>query len=306
LLRSRGLKEPLLNGFQPRPFSLSAPLGGGWRGVLAAGQARLAVFLEDLQGWGLDAGPADLEAELKDGLLSLRYAPPLADGTLKSQLRVDVGARPMELQLDEKAIQLQDLPLSPALLRNLRFLNPLLANCTAIEGKVSMVAGNGRLPLDATYTTRSDFDVEIGLDDVVLMPTGVLEQILAYTGAGGKPLELRQERLRGLCRNGRIEIAPHQARLRDHPVTFQGSVGLDQSLRFQTVVPLTEDLVGAKAAAYIAGQTLTVPIQGTVDKPRIDTETLARETRKIAAEAARRAMAEQAGELLQKLRERIE
>ena len=306
LLRSRGLKEPLLKGFQPRPFSLSAPLGGGWRGVLAVGKARLTIFLEDLQGWGLDAGPADLEAELADGLLSLRYAPPLADGTLKSQLRVDVGARPMELQLDEKAVQLQDLPLSPALLRNLRFLNPLLANCTAIEGKVSLAAGNGRLPLDATYTTRADFDVAIGLNDVVLMPTGVLEQILAYTGAGGKTLELRQERLRGLCRNGRIEIEPHQAKLRDHPVTFQGSVGLDKSLRFQTIVPLTEDLVGAKAAAYIAGQTLTVPVQGTVDKPRIDEGMLAREARRIATEAARRAMAEQAGELLQKLRERIE
>ena len=306
LLRSRGLKEPLLKGFQPRPFSLSAPLGGGWRGVLAVGKARLTIFLEDLQGWGLDAGPADLEAELADGLLSLRYTPPLADGTLKSQLRVDVGARPMELQLDEKAVQLQDLPLSPALLRNLRFLNPLLANCTAIEGKVSLAAGNGRLPLDATYTTRSDFDVAIGLNDVVLMPTGVLEQILAYTGAGGKTLELRQERLRGLCRNGRIEIEPHQAKLRDHPVTFQGSVGLDKSLRFQTIVPLTEDLVGAKAAAYIAGQTLTVPVQGTVDKPRIDEGMLAREARRIATEAARRAMAEQAGELLQKLRERIE
>ena len=306
LLRSRGLREPRLQGFQPRPFSLSAPLGGGWRGALAVGQARLAFFLEDLQGWGIDAGPADLEAELADGLLSLRYAPPLASGTLQSRFRVDVGARPLELQLDEQALLMQDLPLSPALMQNLRFLNPLLANCTAIEGKVSVVAGNGRLPLDATYTTRSDFDVEIGLRDAVLMPTGVLEQILAYTGAGGKTLELRQERLRGTCRNGRIEIAPHQAKLRDHPVTFQGSVGLDQSLRFQTVVPLTEDLVGEKAAPYIAGQTLTVPVRGTVDKPRIDEAALAREARKLAATAAQRAMAEQAGELLEKLRQRVE
>ncbi len=306
VLVARGLREPRLRGFQPRPFSLSAPLGGGWRGVLAFGQARLAFFLEDLQGWGLDAGPADLEAELADGLLSLRYAPPLASGTLKSQVRVDVGARPMELQLGEKAILMQDLPLNPALMQNLRFLNPLLANCTAIEGKLSLEAGNGRLPLDATYTRRSDFDVAIGLRDAVLMPSGVLEQILAYTGASGKTLELKQEQLRGACRNGQIEIAPHQAKLRGHPVTFQGSVGLDQSLRFETVVPLTEDLVGEKAAPYIAGQTLTVPVRGTVDKPRIDEAALAREARKIATAAAQRAMAEQAAELIEKLRQRVE
>lgn len=307
LLKNRGMQEPRLKGFQPRPFSLSAPLGGGWRGAVAVGKAQIALCLEELQGWGLEtAGSADIEARLADGLLSLNYAPPLANGSFKSQVRLDVGSRPMELQLDKQAIELQDVPLRPPMLRNLRFINPLLAGCTVIKGNVSVAAGNGRLPLDATYTTGTDFDVEIGLSDVTLMPTGVLERILAHTGASGKTIEIEQETLRGSCRNGTIEIAPHAAELRGHPVAFKGSVGLDQSVAFQTVVPLTEDLVGEQAARYIAGQTLTVPVKGTVSRPRIDEKALADDTRRIATEAARRAMAEQAGDLLDKLRKKIE
>jgi hypothetical protein len=304
-LQESDFKKLALKGFQARPFSFSAPLGSGVPGMLAYGEARLAIHLAKLEGYGIDAKPADLQACLTKGVVSVDYAPPLEKGSMKSALAIEVGTQPMVLQLPETAFQVKDIPLTDSLLQLLGYVNPLLANCTVIEGRAGIEVSKGRIPLDGTYTRDTDFDAVIAINDAVLMPSGVLEEILSYTGAAGKPLDIKQERLTATCRGGQIEIAPHQAMLHGNPVTFKGSVGLDQSILFHVDVPLTEDLVGDKGAKFIANQTLTIPVRGTIQKPRIDSEVLTKEVRKIATDAAQRALAEQAGDLMRKLREKV-
>ncbi|NLF22965.1 MAG: hypothetical protein GX590_07365, partial [Lentisphaerae bacterium] len=307
-LHSRGLQRATFEGREPRPFVFHAPLGAGAAGLLAYGHGSLALHLARFSGFGLEARPADVQLTLTNGLLGAAYAPPLASGTLRARGDIALTTTPRVLHLDREAVQLKDIPLTDALLDGLHYVNPLLASATVIEGRASLTLGDGHLPLDGSYVHDTAFDLGLEIDDAVLMPSGVLAQILAHTGAANHSLTLGHETLHAVCRDGRIEIAPHQAMLRDHAVTFSGQIGLDQSLQFLVDVPLTRDLVGEKAAAWIAGQTLRVPAGGTVRKPRIDTDALIRQVRGIVAETARRAGMEQAGqaaELIEKLRKKL-
>ena len=305
LLRGRGIEKPVLGGCQPRPFAFHMPLGGGLGGILSYGDARMALHLASLQGFGLKAQPADLQVALSQGHATLRYTPALEKGTLSCNLGLAATASPPALVLPEGALVIRDAPLDNDMLAVLGFFNPLLANCTALAGRVSIGLDRGGLPLGPAYTRETAFEAVIEINDAVLAPAGVLEQILAQTGNGGESVEIEHAVLRATCRDGRIVIAPHAATIDGHPVTFQGSVGLDRTIQFQTVVPLTAKLVGDKAARYIAGKTLTIPATGTIRRPRIDSDALAQQVRQFATEALQQAVAEQAGDLLEKLRKKI-
>ncbi len=305
LRMERGLKHPVFGGQAARPFRFSAPLGAGVAGLLAYGQGQLDIHLDRLSGYGLAAKPADIRVALAQGQATLAYEPPLDQGAFASRLDLAISGKPYVARLPGSAIKLTDAPLTDGLLEILRYVNPLLAHCTAIQGRASIEIGDGHVPLSNQLTRETDFDAVLVIDDAVFMPSGVLEQILAHTGAAGKTLDVKHERLTIQCRNGRIAIPRHEATLRDHPILFEGSVGLDQSLQFQVEVPLTEDLVGKQAAQYIAGQKIVIPVRGTIAKPRIDSDALTRQTRKFATEAAKRAAMEQAADLIQKLREKI-
>ena len=146
----------------------------------------------------------------------------------------------------------------------------------------------------------------VELRQAVVAPRGALAEILRHAGAEGRHLEIESERIEIACREGRLTPSPHRVLLEGRPVLFKGSVGLDGSVAYRVEVPLSADLVGEEAAKHLAGQSVGVVVTGTVKKPAIDSGALAAEVRRIAAEAARRALSEQAAGLLRRLRERVE
>lgn len=306
MLRDRGLPWPVVAGKAARPFELSAPLAAGAAAVLSFGKMEGALHLAALEAYGVRAGPADVRLSLADGVLEAGYAPPLAKGSLRVQAALEMSARPWVLRVPAAGLALREAPLDEALLPLLARVNPLLGACLALGGEATIEAGNVRLPLDAGWARETVFDAVVELRQAVVAPRGALAEILRHAGAEGRHLEIESERIEIACREGRLTPSPHRVLLEGRPVLFKGSVGLDGSVAYRVEVPLSADLVGEEAAKHLAGQSVGVVVTGTVKKPAIDSGALAAEVRRIAAEAARRALSEQAAGLLRRLRERVE
>ncbi|MDD5708436.1 MAG: hypothetical protein PHR35_21150, partial [Kiritimatiellae bacterium] len=305
LLRAQGIPYPTVTGFEARPFSLASPLAAGVPAVLSYGRGKAALHLSSLEAFGLRAHAADFETSLQDGVLQLSYAPGLDKGSLQTKVSLEVTGKPWILVLPKDGIVLRDIPLTDEVLRLLGRVNPLIGGCTAVSGTANIELRNGRIPLDGSYTRDTTFDAVIELRDATIMPGGTLAEILSRTGAAGKGLEIEHERLEVACRDGRLRPPPHSATIDGHTISFSGTVGLDQTVAYVVEAPLTSDLVGADAAKYLEGQTVKVVVTGTVQRPAIDLRSMSGAIKKMAAEAAKRALGEQATRLLERLREKV-
>jgi hypothetical protein len=133
-----------------------------------------------------------------------------------------------------------------------------------------------------------------------------LAEVLALAGAQGESLQIEHEALDVVCRNGRVQPGVQRATVAGNPVLFSGSVGLDGTVAYRVEVPLSEKLVGREAWKYLKGQRVAVPVTGTIDRPAVDRQSLKSEIARLVAAAAAQVLSEQAGDLIERLREKVE
>ncbi len=290
----------------PRPFSFTAALPAAPADLLKSATGKLSLHLASLESCGIQTAPGDLHLTLANGTAQLAYAPPLKSGSMALAASLDLTSDSPQLHLPTNGVALSDIPLEASLLELLRYLNPLLGASTALGGTAALQLGPAATPLNRTALNRADFDVALTLDDAVLMPTGVLARLLAHTGAADKPLTIDHAQLTAACRNGIIAIEPHQALIRrKYPLIFSGNVSLDQNIAFNVELPLTSDLAGDKAAS-LTKTSLNVPVNGTLSRPVVDFDSVARQIREIMASTAREKLEERADKVIEKVTDRIE
>ena len=63
----------------------------------------------------------------------------------------------------------------------------------------------------------------------------------------------------------------------DNPVNFSGGIGLDKSLDMTVTLPYTSAGRTARVGGETRGTRITLPLRGTVDKPKLDTGKLIEE-----------------------------
>ncbi len=306
LLRAEGVRYPALAGRASRPFELQAPLAAGPAAVFAYGRGQAAWYIESLTAFGLSAGPADLKAALADGVLKLEYAPPLNEGRARLLADLALTAKPWVLTVPRETRVLDKVRLTDEMLREvLGYVNPLLRECGTTGGQISLTCSALHLPLDQTLKKATDFSAQLELIDIELEPAGVLAEILAMAGVSGQKVKLAHELIDVTCTDGRVRPGTQRATIKGYPITFSGTVGLDGTVAYRVELPLTEEVVGQEAWKYLKGMRVTIPVTGTLYRPAIDRNALKSEIRRLVGEAAQQAMAERAGELLDKLRERV-
>lgn len=259
--------------------------------------------------YGLSAGAGSLSCQMSEGVgaLVLRDLS-VNEGTvrLNSQLRLDRTPALIVLQSDRV---IDKVRLSPELCAGwLRFVAPLMANATRVEGRFSVVLAKGALPVSDPST--GEVSGQFAIHEAKLSPGPLTHQVLAVVdrvksltkSRSLKPADLlslvepsastdARERVLVTMPEQQVPFHLIDGRVHHEGLTFvtkeatlktRGSVGLDESLDLIIDVPVRDEWVAQnKQLANLRGKSLSIPVRGSLVAPQLDLrvfEILARDT----------------------------
>ena len=297
-----------LAGRDVRPFRIAGPLSAPLSLTAGVPVPPLAARLkgeagmnwQSLQALGCQVGPADLRGQMSDGWF--RAAPieaTLNQGRLhlEPSLRVEPG--PLEVQLSKGRI-LDRARLTPAACASaLGYALPVLADVAQVEGELSMDLEGAKLPL--TDPAHAEIAGRLTIHSAQVGP-GPLVRELSSLLKGPTTLTLAKDNVVPvLLVKGRVYHSGLELHFPELTVRTSGSVGLDGSLALVAEMPVPPKWLGSsKLARAVAGQTIRLPIGGTLSKPKIDERALREASAHFARDAAENALRQEVDDKLKK------
>ena len=253
-----------------------------------AGNASLKWDRGNLYGFVL--GPATIDAHLAGGTLGLTPLDVTASGGrlhLAPSVRLSPG--PMELTMPRGRVadQVQITPEMCA--RALKFVAPVLADVTQADGRFSVDLDTCRLPIGEL--AKGDLAGRMTVHEVSIGP-GPLVQELAVLMSRPAPARLMRESVVEFRMvEGRIYHQGLALVFPDFTVRTSGSVGLDETLAIVAEMPVPPKWIGNnRLGDALRGQTIRLPIGGTLKAPKIDQAALQQTSARFLRDAAGQAI----------------
>ncbi len=291
-------------GRQSRPFAIQGRLTGSptesasWKQV--TGDA--AVGWEGMDISGMRVGPGELAAHLSDGQVQGKPMDVLvSEGRFTFTPFVRLNPAPAELLIGRGPL-LTDVHLSPEMCaRGLKFVAPILAESTVAEGRFSISLDGGRIPLAdpgaGDTSGRMTMKAQVKSGPVAQEFMVLLNEITAVLQRG--TLVQRNDQASALLSIDTSEIEFRMVDRRVYhrglkfmagtlPITTHGSVGFDETLAIVAEFPIQAKLLGRDLSlGALEGQTLQIPIDGTLKKPKLDHRIVERLTGQLLQNATR-------------------
>ncbi len=260
-----------LTGRNPSDFRFSLAL----HAPIDLKQARLATTLrpDSAHFRGMQLRNLEIPVEMGKGRIDAVVNHELYGGrvSLKPQWRFAGPLPGLHLPDGSQALKGADVqsPLADGLLSR---LHPLFGGLAKVEGTVDLVADRFAWSFPRGKARQPLFGVTIITEAVRFQPVGALASLLAQFGLEPKELLLEADAIRSEGRDGRVTSEPIRLRCGETRMTLQGATGMDGSLAYRLRLPVTEHLIGKERFAQLAGQSVEVPIVGTLAAPRVDRE----------------------------------
>lgn len=304
-----------LQGRDAKPFKLRGPLLAGKEIPVSAGsvppvpasilteliaQGSLAWTSAEVQGFKI--GPGQIETEMADGIATARMLQvPLAEGTLRLAPRLVMNRSPMVLQLASGS-GAENVRITKDMCQSwMKYVAPLVADATAAEGTFTVTLEGASVPLDAPRS--ADVKGKLIVHQAQIGPGPLAQELLLVANqivalAEGKPLaavgsgagnwlNLPDQEIDFQLVDNRVHHQGLEMRVKDVVIRTRGSVGFDQSLSMVAEIPVRDEWLGSsRYLATLKGQSLRVPIQGTLSKPRLERSALEQMTRQAVTGAA--------------------
>ncbi|REK19187.1 MAG: acetyltransferase [Planctomycetota bacterium] len=275
-------------GKQARTFAVQGRLSGSplagdsWKNV--SGQA--AVGWSGANMYGFVVGPGEVAATMADGQIRTRPIDvKVSDGQLTLSPIVQLSPSPAELYIQRGPV-LSNIHLTPEMCkRGLKFVAPVVAETTVAEGRFSVTMDGARIPLhepaDGDLAGRMAIRAQVKPGPVAQEFMVLVNELMTVVRRGNfQPLNDRTGSLMSIDTNEiefrmvgrRVYHKNLKFTLGTLPITTHGSVGLDdESLSMIAEVPIQANLLGQDLAlGSLEGQTLKIPISGTLGRPKID------------------------------------
>jgi translocation and assembly module TamB len=302
-------------GRQARTFAMRGRLTGSptasdsWRQV--AGDA--AVGWTGMSLYGFQVGQGETAARLANG--QLRTQPidvQASDGRFTFSPVVQLVPAPVELFIP-RGPMLTNIHLTPEMCkRGLKFVAPIVAETTVAEGRFSVTMDGGRIPLGDPQSgdlsghmaikaqvkpgpVANEFMVLVN-ELLTVVRRGNFQPLNEQTGSllsiDTSDVEFRMIDRRVYHRNLKFVVGTL-------PITTHGSVGLDESLSMVAEVPIRANLLGRDlSVGTLEGQSLQIPIGGTLSKPKLDQGVLRQLTAQLLQNVTRGALLDEVGKQL--------
>ena len=278
------------------------------------GATQLAWQSAEIAGFRL--GPGQLDAELLDGIVEIKPLDlALNEGRLRLTPRVVLDHDPAVLQVARGPL-LEQVRVTPDICRAwMKYVAPLVADATEAEGQLSVDLGGATVPLDQPQQANVEGTlkvhyVRVGPGPLARSLIQLAEQVRAlsqqrpWTPSANPTtwLQLPAQTVAFRMEDQRVHHQGLLFQIDDVQVRTSGSVGLDQQLALEAEIPIRDEWVNqSPLLASLRGQTLKIPIRGTLDKPRLDERALANLTRQAVGGAVNRALENQINRGLEKL-----
>jgi len=279
---------------------LSGQAGLGWQSAVA---------------YGLTAGPGDVSMKLDKGVCVVTIPEMVVnEGRLKFTPQVRLDQTPAMIVLPQEKV-IDQIRLSPELCGSwLKFVMPLLADATQVEGKFSVNLAGGTLPLLSPAT--GELSGAIGIHAAQVRPgplslqlIGLIDQVrsvIKQRPANGSPrertwMEMPEQSVDFKLADGRMHHRGLTLQIQDVTLRTSGSVGMDESLDVIAEIPVPDDWVaGKKLLAGLKGKSIRIPIGGTLSRPRPDGRVLGELTKLMGGSALEGLLEKQLGAGLDK------
>ncbi|MCH2113619.1 MAG: DUF748 domain-containing protein [Pirellulales bacterium] len=267
--------------------------------------------------YGLPVGAGKLEGTFQQG--QLQFAPlevAVGNGWLTAHPLLTFGHRSQQLQLSAGPLlrRVQILPqVSQAMLK---YIAPVVANATHTEGEFSVHLADSRVPL--ANPQEAQVAGQLAVHRLSVAPGPMLQELATAverlkTLSNSKQLfsaVTATRSVKGLTINDRnIDFQVVQGRvyhrnlefiIDDVPIRSQGSVGFDQSLALVFEIPIQEKWLG-KYSRSLAGQTLRIPVNGSLDQWDFDLRAVADLSQRLVKDAASQAIGDEVNRQIEKL-----
>lgn len=243
-------------------------------GALLANLNTAAKFGFDKASYkGLNFGPTEMEIRVKEGLLTIEpFSAPVNNGKLNLAGGVNFKEKPMLLNMPGPMQIIENVNINDETSRQmLMYLNPIFADAVNVRGVADFHCEKLSIPLAGA--TRNDLVVAgtVGIERMRLEASDLLGQIVSVTGGRGVDMTMLPTRF--VLQKGSLRYDDMQINVGDNPVNFAGVIGLDKSLKMNVTLPFR---FGGRAVRTdeSAADRITLPIEGTLDKPRINVQKL--------------------------------
>lgn len=208
---------------------------------------------------------------------------PAEVGQANFAAQVDYATRPVRIRLENGA-KIQSLRITPSTAAGwLKYLAPLAANATSIEGSVAARFDEAVINVDdpAASVVRGALEIQDmrlssgPLTNQLIQGIEQIKSIARMTGGQVEPtgaktlIEMPPQSVDFTFENG---VATHQRmyfNIDRANLMTSGRVATDSSINLVAQVPLDARWLGSDVKG-LAGQSLTFPITGTLDRPKLD------------------------------------
>ena len=283
-----------------KPSDLSANAGIGWDSAVIQ---------------GLKMGPTDVSARLDKGVC--QFAPintTLSGGKLHLTPQIRFDRNPAVLVLPKEKV-IDRVQMSPELCNAwLKFVAPLLADATQIDGQFSLDVAGGALPLSAP--TTGELGATLGVHHARVRPGGAALQVLALFDqiqsvitrkpAGNGPrdhiwMQMPEQAIVFKLAGGRVHHTDVTFLIGDALVRSSGSVGIDETVDLVLQIPIRDEWTrDQKLLAGLTGKSLKIPVRGTLTRPQFDSRVLTELATQIGGTALEGVLEEKLDDLFKK------
>lgn len=280
-----------MTGNQRRDFELRGPLFGTATRDAATLTGQAGIGWDQAQFLGLTAGPANIDAKLAKGIVSV--APlnvDVSEGRLLAAPSVHLYEPNFPLVMAKGAV-VEKVRITPELCRGwLKYVAPLLADATRAEGKFSLDLEGGTVPLLQPEGMDvggilSIHEAQIGPGPLAMTYLNLAMQVKSILA--GKPGQsasidpnkgwvlLPEQQVEMRAVGGRVHHRGLSMHVKDVVIRTEGSVGFDQTLNLVAAIPVQDKWIEKdKLPPLFKGQTIYVPIRGHISDPKPDAQVL--------------------------------
>ncbi|PHS19047.1 MAG: hypothetical protein COA78_01400 [Blastopirellula sp.] len=300
-----------LTGKHSSPFTLNGPLFAG--GTSTAGPAfawlspqltgSAAIGFDQANLFGIPIGKFETTAMLQNGIIK----PTPLDAVISGgRLTVSPTAyllnSPAVMTLDRGRIA-QNLEITPAMCSNwLKYVAPLFADATRVEGKFSLDLQEGQFPLTNPLAGRASGVLIIHGAQVRPGPASeglvrIAKQVESLIK--GRPFDsfnpaetvlmyLPDQQVPFQMVGGKVYHQGLKMQVGQVQLITSGNVSADQKLEMLATIPIDPQMIqNNPLLANVQGQMIQIPIRGTLSSPKIDKRVLEQVGKQAIEDAAR-------------------